>query len=791
MSNNISKTGQTTELTANVAKMELGKANLQKEAEALFTKSYFNGGQDSIDDIEARIAKINEQIADWQKKIDKLQDQVDKIEDKIDNTSGKLSDKIGDLNEETRKFEADLKEAIDLAITNAVRQTKQKNSSGSRTTSFETEFQTQLDKLAPDFSKISAIYSNQNGLSDELKDLCGELDGVIMESNAAANGLKNAQAIVTLLTQTKDNMTAEVGSLYSNANNDPKVPIFTYEKEVVVADLASKYGDIGARGEGQIANNGEAAGRDEAGIKAATDSIKALGGATTGSGDAYSAHSGNEAMKNLSKALFGDKADATQIQEGSLVYDLAKAGASNTEILDLLSETFGNLGIKKNGGGSYTIPYGHATRDEQAKTGKIISGHAQTVYSAVNAIANGTAGLPEPAKTAAADTKDIDNAKKAVTEMASKGFTFKEAMYALDQIFPGLDIGYSLAEQGGAEAQPQGLVRFTSDKSYTPLAEHIRSFTGKGGKWEDSKVIQADKAAEVKPAPTTRTDPISVKDGNKSFYFMADDGNGTYDGVTDLLGSKDGMADFDTQYKDYITTNAKGEKVITGDALDSIMVMVVEENDHADSKGVGGVGVKQSFMSAKDAGITEINLSSAKESGKHDINGAEIQNTFDVKMNGKTMTAEQTLEDADYLEATLNNDKLTGENMFSQLTSKDVENAFKNTGKYSGDISKLQDIKDKAQELKDKLDGMDDGSGELTETESEFRNRVNEEIDYAKEIAKHKGDELYDEMAADFSDSNDTSGYGEIMDKNGKILSEEISKGVTEEIQKKYETYGK
>ena len=94
--------------------------------------------------------------------------------------------------------------------------------------------------------------------------------------------------------------------------------------------------------------------------------------------------------------------------------------------------------------------------------------------------------------------------------------------------------------------------------------------------------------------------------------------------------------------------------------------MKLEEVQNAD----GSVGVKQSFMSAKDAGITEINLSSAKESGKHDINGAEIQNTFDVKMNGKTMTAEQTLEDADYLEATLNNDKLTGENMFSQIDIK-------------------------------------------------------------------------------------------------------------------------
>ncbi len=789
MSTNISKTEQTSQLLKNVAGMSLDKANLKKEAEELFTKSYFNGGQDSRDAIEAQIKKIDDQIKDWQKKIDDLQKEVEDIEDKIDDKSGQLSNKIGDISEETGKFEDRLKEAIDEAIQNAVRQTKQKNSSGSKTTDFATEFQTQLDILAPDFSQISAIYSQQNGLSDEIKGLCNQLDGVISQSNAAVNGLKNAQAIVTLLTQTRDNMSAEVGSLYSNANNDSKVPIFTYEKEVVVADLASKYGtEVGARGEGQVANNGEAV-RDEGALKTATDSIKALGGAKTGSGDAYAAYDDNEAMKNLSKALFGDKADATQIQEGSLIYDMAKAGASNTEILDLLSETFGNLGIKSNGNGSYTIPYGHATRDEQAKTGKIISGHAQTVYSAVNAIANGTAGLPEPAKTAPADDKDIKNAMSAVDTMVKEGFSFKEAMYALDQIFPGLDIGYSLAEQGSAAAQPQGLVRFTSDETYKPLADHIRSYTAKGGKWEDSQVIQADKAAEVTPAPTTRTDPISVKDGNKSFYFMADDGNGTYDDVTDLLGSKDGMKDFDTQYKDYITTNDKGEKVITGDALKDIMVMVVEEKDHADSKGVGGVGVKQSFMSAFDAGITEINLSSAKESGAHDINGAEIQNTFDVKMNGKTMTAEQTLEDADYLEATLNNDKLTGENMFSQLTSKDVDNAFKDTGKYAADISQANDIIDKAKDLKDKLGDVDTGT-EFTETESEFRNRVNEEIDYAKETAKRKGDELYDELAGDFSESNDPEGF-DYMDKKGNTLQDEISKGVTEEIQKKYNSYGK
>ena len=223
------------------------------------------------------------------------------------------------------------------------------------------------------------------------------------------------------------------------------------------------------------------------------------------------------------------------------------------------------------------------------------------------------------------------------------------------------------------------------------------------------------------------------------------------------------------------------------------MVMVVEENDKADSKGNGGVGVKQSFMSAKDAGITEINLSSAQKNGKYDINGGEIQNTFNVKMGGTTLTAEQAMEDEEYLAATLNNDKLTGENLFSQLTQAQVDKAFSDaSGKYSGDIGKLQNIAAKAAELKNKLTGGNGGTETEapTETETDFRKRVTEEMEYAKLIAKRKGDELYDEMEADFSDSRDPSGF-DYIDNSGKILNEEIQKGVTEEIQKKYDTYGK
>ena len=786
MSNNISKTGQTTELTAKIGKMDLTKADLKKEADALFTKSYFNGGQDSIDDINAQIKKIDEQIEAWQAKIDTLQQKVDDIEKKIDTKSGELSDAIFDLNEETRKYEADLKEAIDMAITNAIRQTKVKNASGSKTTSFETEFQTQLDNLAPNFEQITAIYSKQNGLSSELQSYCTQLDGVITESNAAANGLKNAQAVVTLLTQTKNNMSAEVDSLYANSNKDSKAPVYTYEKEAVVADLADKYGtNLAGRGNATETVNSNGTGtKNQAAIDGYMAQLKEMGKASAGTGDTYKADNpGNELSKNLAKVLFGEGANAataTTVQKDSLVYKMAEAGMSNIEIMDAIASNFGGIHVGGSNG-EYSIPYGHDTESKR-------------IYGALKSVANNTSGIPE-VKPPAADATMAKNATEAVKTLASKGFTFKEAMFALDQLFPGLDIGYSLGEQVGTK---EGVVRFTSDKSYDTLANTIEGLTKNGQVWQDSKVIRST-PVENKPADVKRTDPISIKtkDANgkltSSIYFMADNGNGKYDGVTDLLGSENGMKDFDTKYKDYITTNANGEKVITGDALDSIMVMVVEENDKADSKGNGGVGVKQSFMSAKDAGITEINLSSAQKNGKYDINGGEIQNTFNVKMGGTTLTAEQAMEDEEYLAATLNNDKLTGENLFSQLTQAQVDKAFSDaSGKYSGDIGKLQNIAAKAAELKNKLTGGNGGTETEapTETETDFRKRVTEEMEYAKLIAKRKGDELYDEMEADFSDSRDPSGFDYIYN-SGKILNEEIQKGVTEEIQKKYDTYGK
>ena len=61
---------------------------------------------------------------------------------------------------------------------------------------------------------------------------------------------------------------------------------------------------------------------------------------------------------------------------------------------------------------------------------------------------------------------------------------------------------------------------------------------------------------------------------------MADDGNGTYDGITDLLGSDndEGMAGFRTKYG-----IPEGQNVIEGEeALSGIMMMQLKEIDNGD-----------------------------------------------------------------------------------------------------------------------------------------------------------------------------------------------------------------
>lgn len=773
-----------------------GLANVNKDSFTLWgTETYNNGGQKAIDDIEAQIKAIDKEIASWEAKLKEYETEIEKINKEIGDTGDKIGDIATDIAGRQNKYEKQLQSAISQAITDAVDKVKKNQQAGVNTT-FKETFHASLDSLLDgsnaELADISNLYNEMDDENSTLSKYMTQIDRCIADSGNAMKGLKNAQAIINVLNQQKGNMTAQNDNYYANKNNDAKVPVFSYEKETAVAEIADKYGiELGDRSENKKPTGGENENRDDAKIKDITAQINELGKASTGAGDAKAAYPDNEAMKNLGKALFGDKEGATTVQEGSLIWQLAESGANNSEIMDILAGAFGNLGITKNGDGNYSIPYGHGTAEERKEAGRTISGRSAEIYSAVLSIANNTSGIPEPKTTTPGDAKQLETAMKVVDELAAKGFSFKEAMYTLDQFFPGLDIGYSLGEQ---KDFPQGAVRFTSDESYTPLAEKIKGYTGKGGKWEDSKVIQAEKPKTNTPQNTNRTDPISIKNGDSRLYFMADDGNGKYDGITDLLGSdnNEGMNGFRTKYG-----IPEGQNVIEGEeALSKIMMMQLKEVTNPD----GSVSVQQSFVSAWDAGITKIDLTPTNQDGNsYNINNTQVQTTFNVTMGGEQLTAEQAMEDDDYISATLENEAVMGVNMFSQLSQADVEKAYNDP--LSDDLQKVYDLAEKvntqAQELKEKA-GSGDDLGIDKNSEKDFKQQIKQELDDAAELAKAVGGAAFGEGTVEGADVPNAEEYnteGEYgsnwsNDKGGR-LDEAINDTVIEEMKKKgYDTYG-
>ncbi len=773
---NISSTNTIKDLTAGVQNLGDLKQASEAQIRDLFDDNYFNGGEAARKDIDAQIKSIEDQIKGWEAKLTEYQKKLDEIEGKIDNVSGDLSDATTKYVSAQAQYEAELQTAINKAIVRAVNNTKSKNKAHDGATSFQIEFQSELGKLMDNsaLANISAIYNETGDLKGELGDLCSELDLYIKDSNNAMKGLKNAQAVITLLNQTKNNMTAQLDNYYANSNKDSKVPVYSYEKEATIAELADKYNsDLSGRNSTQNVTDNGGGVKDQAAIDNYLGQLAEMGKASSGSNtDKNTAGADNELAKNLATVLFGDGKDAagaTTIQEGSLAWKMAEAGMSNIEIMDAIAKNFGGMNIKGENG-KYSVPYGH---DAEAKR----------IYGALTSVSNNTAGLPET-KTVPGDAKQLEQASEAVKTLADSGFSFKEAMFALDQLFPGLDIGYSLGEQAGTK---EGCVRFTTDSSYDKLAEQIDALTKNGEVWQDSQVIRSQ-PTENKAADTQRTDPISVRDGNSRYYFMADNGNGTYDGVSDMLGYENGMDDFEAKYGDYITTNAAGEKVITGDALNNIMVTKLEEIQNKD----GSVSVQQSFMSAADAGMTEINLSSAKQDGSYNINGSEIQNTFTVKMNGKDMTAEQAMEDNEYIDATLNNAGLIGNNMFSQLGDKQIDAAFSDP--LTGDAARIyelaENVNTRATQAKEAADAK---GGNLdwgdVESESEFRKKIKQELDDAMNLAESKGNQLYREYEAEYNKEGDYGGYYNSKDQG---LHEKIQDDITKEMQDLgYKDYGK
>jgi len=121
-------------------------------------------------------------------------------------------------------------------------------------------------------------------------------------------------------------------------------------------------------------------------------------------------------------------------------------------------------------------------------------------------------------------------------------------------------------------------------------------------------------------------DPISFKQGNTSYHFVSDnDKDGTFDGASEFLGAKNGW----DEMKAY---DANGDGKINGDELEKLNLVSMNDDNG-----------QYTFMSAAEAGIEEIDLSSYQKKNEKQTDGDTLQGTFSLKMtDGSVIQGEQT-----------------------------------------------------------------------------------------------------------------------------------------------------
>ncbi len=122
--------------------------------------------------------------------------------------------------------------------------------------------------------------------------------------------------------------------------------------------------------------------------------------------------------------------------------------------------------------------------------------------------------------------------------------------------------------------------------------------------------------------------PISFSDGTNTFHFFEDrDENGIFDDSSELLGSQDGMMELQSYDLD-------GNGKIDGDELKHLKLIKVNQE----------TGEFQ-YMTALDAGINEIDLSSLVDMNIKQMSDTISNMSLDIKMlNGETLSTMQNEE---------------------------------------------------------------------------------------------------------------------------------------------------
>ena len=176
------------------------------------------------------------------------------------------------------------------------------------------------------------------------------------------------------------------------------------------------------------------------------------------------------------------------------------------------------------------------------------------------------------------------------------------------------------------------------------------------------KILDADKAiascqsqiAAEAAKESGCCDPIGFEKDNVTYDFIVDrDGDGEFDGPNEFMGAENGFEEVKAMDKD-------GNGIVEGEELNGAKMIKTDKKTG-----------EQSFVTAQEAGVTSIDLSTYQKTGYKMANGNEHLGNFDINAQGETIKGYQTLDKVDWLKANYGNSY--GKSIDSKATTK-VEN---------------------------------------------------------------------------------------------------------------------
>lgn len=660
------------------------KANQKNELKKIFAVVADNDlSASEKSSLESKAESINEKIERIEAKMAVLAENLQSNSEELEKQAKAIEEMVFSVESKSTKLEEDQKKVVSNAIDDVFYLYK-KGNIGKDAISGEIQkrVRNNVQKLSGK-AEIEKILSKMNSKQSELSSLSDGAAKLLEQKNLLDSQYATTKTTYDLLSSNLSKI-GNTNSSYSNNDLDSKIPVFSFEKTDIVADIFENPSYNVASGPNTNYIEGSTQGQGTNGLSQVVEKY----GIT-----------GNENFSQLKSHV-----------DSGLLEDLGNLGLSQNELAEFFGTNYSNADIQYSSSGSFSIPNGMTsdTRDIYGKITNFINSSQKGKFQGeLNTWDKEKGNTISSNKQIASLADNFDAVYNKLTKEEPK-FTFKEVMYVLFDkdkgLFKDSGINYDYKDQEGGKnftISPAGDKK-TSDL-YEKINNTIKNDFGVGGNEKgnnsntDNGINNGSNGSNTGSNDNTtdnvvinRTDPLSFKKDGIEYTFVIDrDNNSKFDGTSEFVGADSSKTWFD----DLKSLDANNDGVLSKDELENLKLMGTSIQDNTEfTSNYNTNNIGYTMSSAASMGIEEINLNGLEDkvnqdSGKTDINNSELFNdSFSFKIDGQEYSATRKDDTSEYMNTIYQDAQ--GKSFSLGSTEEEVENKLKenyNTNsKYGG-----------------------------------------------------------------------------------------------------------